>query len=132
MLDTVWTEALSVGEEALDQEHKYLFDLLAAARKAAADRNVGQVLSIFHEVTDYVDVHFGHEEEVMKGIGYPDLEEHKAEHAKLAQKAYYVINSLRHSDTLARSGEFIDFMRDWLTSHIQVSDQKYGAFLRSR
>jgi hemerythrin len=132
MTDGAWTDDMSVGVDQIDEEHKYLFFLLSSALRAIAERNIGAVLTIFHDLTDYIDVHFGHEEEVMKAMGYPERDAHCTEHAALAHKAYCVINSLRLGDTLDRGTEFTDFLKDWLTNHIMVSDMKYGAYLRSQ
>ena len=127
-----WSDNMSVGVDQIDEEHKYLFSLMESASRAISEGNTGSVLTIFHELTDYIDVHFGHEEEVMRAMGYPDLDDHRSEHAKLAQKAFSVINNLRMKDTITRGSEFTTFLGDWLTNHIMVSDMKYGEYLRSQ
>ena len=132
MTDVSWTDDMTVGVDKIDEEHKYLFLLLETAQRAIFERQIGTVLTIFHELTDYIDVHFGHEEEVMKAMAYPDLEAHCLEHAALAHKAYFVINNLRHGDALNRGSEFTDFLTSWLKDHIMVTDRKYGDYLRSQ
>ena len=64
----------------------------------------------------------------MAAVNYPELEEHKAEHAKLKEEALNFQSRITESFPDG-ARELYHFLRNWLLNHIQDSDKKYGPYL---
>lgn len=123
-----WTDALSVGVDAIDAQHRVLVGLVnemhEAIQRHAGDQVVGGVLN---RLGEYTRIHFATEESLMRMQGYPDLEAHKQEHVELLER----LNDLRErfdSGNAELSVELMDLLRFWLTRHMMESDQRYARF----
>lgn len=127
-----WSPSLSVGIEEIDGQHMQLVDLIndlhaALSNGEAKDRLEG----ILKELRNYTVFHFGHEEKLMKGYDYPNIEDHLREHKKFVTTVVDFDKNFR-SGKAALTMEIMNFLRDWLIHHIQGTDQKYGPFFNSR
>ena len=124
-----WSDEISVGVESIDNQHKKLVSMINALHNAIADGKDIEVLEeIFNGLFDYTDKHFSYEEELSKKHGYPDVEDHKEEHAEL------IYQVARHKSMLGSGGLFrgellVDFLQFWLINHIKTSDMKFASFL---
>lgn len=124
---------MSVGVEALDTDHKMLFGLINQLADAIAKGEAEPILaSIINGLVDYTEYHFGREEAMMRACGYAALEGHIVSH-------YHIIEALQHlRDAYAggfRDGiehRLLDFMRNWITSHILGEDMKYASVMKGR
>ena len=87
---------------------------------------VGKVLD---DLVRYTKFHFAREEEFFAKTGYPAVE-HKKEHAELVKQAE-ALQSRYKSGEVALSIEALDFLKDWLTIHIQGTDKKYSSNLNA-
>ena len=83
---TKWDRSFSVGVKEIDEEHKKLLGLIEALYqiKDRDDREfVGRVLAT---LIDYINVHFYHEEQLLKNVGYTKYEEHHRQHVAFTKK----------------------------------------------
>lgn len=120
-----WTDAYSVGVDALDADHKSLIDIINRVDEAQkARRSISWAVG---ELSDYARHHFSREEEMMKAAGYADLDEHKKRHREFLDWLRSVQVSLRMvPDAQFHLGADVrDFLGRWLTEHILVEDMKY-------
>ena len=124
-----WSNMLSTGVSEQDTQHKKLIDLinqLNDAMQAGKGNDVmGKVLA---ELVNYTVFHFGYEEKLMALHKYEDSPAHKAEHAKFVQTAGDLKKKF-DSGSAVISVEIMNFLRDWLTSHIMKTDKKLGQAL---
>ena len=127
-----WNDSLSVGIQEIDEQHKVLVDLLNEMNRAIINRQGTQVTgAILQRLAHYTKVHFAVEESLMRILGYPDYEAHKARHDTL-------IDQMNELQTKLASGkpsttfELMHFLKVWLTKHIQESDNEYSDFFFSR
>ncbi|MRR34242.1 bacteriohemerythrin [bacterium] len=127
-----WNEKLSVQVGQFDREHQELVNLinkLHDAMKAGQGKQV--VGDVLKALISYTKNHFAAEERLMKAHGYPAYENHKKEHNQLTltvldfQKGY-LDGSVPLSQTV------MNFLKDWLTGHIQGVDKEYGPFLNGK
>lgn len=127
-----WTDDLSVGIEEIDEQHKILVGLLNRLYQAIITRTDNSVMNeILHELTEYTVVHFAVEESLMRIFDYPDYEEHKHHHQELTQQVFELKNKVKSGKTSV-SMEVLNFLRHWLTNHIQMEDKRYSPFFLSR
>lgn len=124
-----WSNMFSTGVGEQDAQHKKLIDLinqLNDAMQAGRGNDVlGKVLS---ELVNYTVFHFGYEEKLMGQYGYEDTAAHKAEHAKFVQTAGDFKKKFDAGNAVI-SVELMNFLRDWLTTHIMKTDKKLGQAL---
>jgi hemerythrin len=125
-----WRDAYNTGVEQFDQEHHRVVELIDKMFVVLRDKSGKEVAEeACRELIDYTDYHFANEELAMAEANYPDLEEHKAEHAKLKKDAEKFLKQISESFPEG-TAEFYHFLRDWLINHIQDRDQKYGPYLK--
>ncbi|MDR3775065.1 MAG: bacteriohemerythrin [Terracidiphilus sp.] len=124
-----WSSRYSVGVKTIDGQHKVLFEILndlhGAMLKGQAQAMTGPLL---RKLVDYTRTHFTAEEAMMAGAKYPGLTEHRALHRDLIKQVEdYSTRYGRGEITL--NIHLLNFVRDWLTNHIQKVDHEYGPWL---
>jgi hemerythrin-like metal-binding protein len=124
-----WDERYSVGVMSIDGEHKVLFgilnDLYDAMKKGLAQSVTGPLL---HKLVDYTKRHFSSEEAKMAAAGFPGLAAHREKHRDLIKQVEQFTVRLERGDIML-SVDLFNFLRDWLSTHIQKTDKEYGPWL---
>lgn len=129
-----WDRNLETGDPDIDGQHRELFSridkLLAASRERRSREEVGQTLTF---LGDYVVEHFAAEERMMALADYPEVEAHRAEHARFVQEFGILYREFK---TEGPSTLFIirvgNRVTGWLREHIYRTDRSLVEYLRSR
>lgn len=120
-----WNEELSVDNPIIDEQHKELFRTINEFYTAIAEKkNKLATQKAIEEMENYIKTHFTSEEIIMKNAGYEGLNQHLNEHQFYIEK----VQDLREryeQGRLILSLEVTNFIKDWITNHIMVTDQKY-------
>ena len=126
-----WDDSLSVGVPEMDGEHQVLVSLYNdAARAFAAGCGVEDKRKLLSELDTYAFYHFGMEEALMRVCRYPRAKEHGGEHASFRRELAALKAELdAHPDEDTFEQHALDFVRTWISRHIQGSDKALGAFL---
>ena len=74
------SESLKIGHPQIDVEHTQLLVLLDRVADSLRSGNEVGCADIINELTRALENHIESEEEIMKGLGYPDLAEHRQAH----------------------------------------------------
>jgi hemerythrin len=128
-----WTQALSVGVDEIDDQHRELFRraerLLMGLRKGEPEE-IGGLIDFLHE---YAVTHFGAEEDLMRAARYPGYVRHKAEHDRFISDL--LVLSSEHDRKGA--GAFMavkanHWLVQWLKQHVSGTDAELGKFLARR
>jgi len=127
----VWSQNLSIGVEAMDEQHKRLLELLNQLHDSLETGDNHETLAgVLDGLAQYTQVHFSAEEELMSQHGYPDLPAHREQHQKLTAHLLWLTGRFRGGEAdLAR--EALRFVKRWLCIHIVGSDKQYGNFLKN-
>jgi hemerythrin len=127
-----WSPAFSVKVKKFDDQHKKLVDLVNQLHDAmkAGQGNV-MLGNVLQSLITYTATHFKEEEQVMQANGYPELAQHKAEHEKLVSKVLDLQKQFQAGAGVLTL-TVMSFLKDWLISHIQGVDKKYGVFLNAK
>jgi len=124
--DITWKDYYSVNNPQLDAEHKQIIGLIndfyAAMRQ---DRENHAAREVLERLIKYTLTHFEHEEEIQERAGYPDVEAHKAAHARLRRQT----TDLRDNLSLVTGSDVLYFLKQWWLNHIQGEDKKYSPYL---
>jgi hemerythrin-like metal-binding protein len=122
-------QSYSVGVSAIDSQHKVLFDIInelhAAMIKGQAQGLTGPLL---RKLLDYTRTHFTAEEAMLSTSRYPGLADHKIKHVGLLKQVEDYANRFDKGE-ITLNLHLLNFLRDWLTNHIQKVDKEYGPWL---
>jgi len=123
-----WSDELSVGIEEIDNQHKVLVDLINEMHTAIQERRGSEAVQhVLSKLADYTRIHFAVEESLMRLLGYPGYDEHKAKHEELIAHMVELQEKVASGKT-AISFELMHFLKLWLTKHIMESDKEYSSF----
>lgn len=125
-----WLPSYSVGIAAIDEQHRGLLSLINQLHQAMLDRLSKSVMgSILVQLEEYTQLHFAFEEALMTRYDYPGYQSHRKIHTEMRAK----VLALRDDHAQGRiviSLKVMEFLKEWLTSHILGVDQLYKDFLR--
>ena len=124
-----WKDQYSLGDEALDHEHKSLIGLINAVHEEIMISGDGgdqtRILGGLGKISASVSAHFALEERQMKAQGYRHLVPHKSDHEKLLDEISDIMEAVE-------DGLFEDFgerlskvLKDWFSIHFQTFDREY-------
>jgi hemerythrin-like metal-binding protein len=123
-----WTNKLSIGIPEIDDQHKKLVALVNQLHRAMTlKQGASQAGHILDELVDYTTTHFSFEEKLFNEHGYPEKDAHIETHRKLVTK----VQEFQHEFKNGKAGlslELMDFLADWLKSHIMKTDRAYTPF----
>ena len=122
-----WTERLSVGVTSIDDQHKKLVSLINQLHDGMLSGKGREILSsVLKGLIDYTTTHFKYEEDIFVRTGYPDAAAHKAAHADLVRQVKEIERKLDQAGPATLTIKTMNFLKDWLTSHIQGEDKRYS------
>lgn len=123
-----WSDALSVGIEEIDEQHKVLINLINQMHEAIHKRQgSGAVRIILSELIEYTRIHFSVEESLMRILNYSGYEEHHEQHQELLKHVVELQEKVASGKT-SISFELMHFLKTWLTRHILEEDMQYSGF----
>lgn len=130
-----FTDDYITGVHPIDTQHKQLFAIIKEANDLISEDllhdKYDKIMEILDRLQNYTREHFSDEEEYMKEIGYPKLEEQMRAHEAFIDKLVHIdVNELdaideNQQDYLIR---LIDFLLTWLSNHILKADKQIGKY----
>lgn len=79
-----WKEDYAIGHLGIDGEHRYFIELInRLSLILAAQSGKQEILDLLCLLESETEIHFQHEEEVLKLTGYPTVRDHAEAHRKL-------------------------------------------------
>jgi hemerythrin-like metal-binding protein len=124
-----WDDSLSVGIDAIDEHHRYLFDLINDLFEVVINKRGVREISRLIKATDaYAKVHFRTEEQMMRHYGYEDIHHQEQQHHAFEAKIHELFEEL-HVNPLIAQFDVLSYLRDWLIHHIRVEDAKLIALV---
>jgi hemerythrin-like metal-binding protein len=125
--DIQWIAEYSVGNKGMDEQHKVLFsminDFLQQDGRQAA-------ISIFQNLSSYIDLHFEAEENLLRQINYPETEDHINKHGELREK-FHLLEEKLDDYNIDVHHRIAMFLYNWLAKHILKSDMDYKSYALS-
>lgn len=126
-----WRPEYSVGHATLDSQHKRLLELCDKVSSFKCDRSKASLDSfhlILNDLACYATTHFETEEQVLRHVGYPKLQEQKKDHDEYGDKLVEFLFSAMSGETDKSS--LLDFLHKWWLNHILHSDMEYSDYLK--
>lgn len=136
----VWRDALSVGNDLIDADHRHLLSLINTVEDLlTTDRPRTDLLEAIDHLGNYTDFHFRREEQIMLRVQYAKYDDHKQAHGRLIeqlkQATQPILTPLEEvSPTTAGLPEetrdnVVELLRHWLVDHILKDDLKLKPLL---
>lgn len=120
-----WKHIYSVNNSKIDQEHKQLFDIAKEAFKTVDDKDrTNKIKTILVDLYDYMKTHFNDEEEYMKKVDYPELENHKLIHKQIIKELNKFVKKLPKVKAETFEKELAIIIELVLVQHIIQEDRR--------
>lgn len=126
----VWDNGFLVNFEVIDNQHKGLVDMTnELIRGCDGSKALQDVLFLktLRKAVEYAQVHFATEEKYMRQVSYPDFGVHKKEHEAFVSEVVKQLKAFEENRN--DPAVLVGFLKDWLLTHIAVSDKKYAPYL---
>ena len=127
------TQDLETGNALIDKEHRELLkavnDLLDACSKGEGRSSVQKTGSF---LSNYVKIHFSHEEQLQQKNDYPEYTPHKAFHDKYRKDLNSVVEKIPADEASISDLAALNNQIGILISHIRFEDKKLGKFLQGK
>lgn len=122
-----WEEKYSVGVKLIDDQHKHMFETINyLINILSSTPTKDQIDEIVTRLVEYKKYHFTTEEGYFNEFNYENKEEHIAKHKEFNANLEKLIAD-SNGDSIVLAFNLVDFLEDWLISHLMVEDQKYVA-----
>lgn len=122
-----WNKKLSTGNDLLDDQHRIIFSYLDELEAATGEHRTMLAVHVLSRLNSYTREHFTTEEALMKEAGFPDLEQHLAEHAVFRARIKSLLEqAIFHEVT----EDVVSTVRAWLVNHIHHADMQYVPYLK--
>ncbi|CAA7625194.1 bacteriohemerythrin [Magnetospirillum sp. SS-4] len=123
-----WRDEYAIGHSEIDQDHRSLMDALAVLSSGYCEADL--VDTQIKLLERYTIEHFAREEQLMRGIGYPDIDAHLALHDQFRDSVRRLRAQWAAGYTPELQAEIAAELSHWLEKHILAADHDYGAWLR--
>lgn len=119
-----WKKEYSVGDPAVDHEHRELIELVNQTAGAILEgSDAGRIDRAFGELLRAISAHFAHEERQMRAASYDELVSHKADHERLIDALRDIMDAA--PDAPDRSVQhLVQVLGDWFTGHFASHDAR--------
>ncbi len=131
MTDFEWKPEYALGHFQIDDEHRKLFRLankmLLISSARATDQDIRAAIKT---LSDYTKIHFRNEENLMKSINYPKLEEHRAAHERIIDQ---INRFMDIGSSPQRQVELLkETINNWISEHTTAQDLEVARFIANR
>jgi hemerythrin len=126
-----WEPTFALGIPQIDEQHKRLLAIANALFSGclSGDETArDHFLTSVKEIAAYIEYHIRVEECLLTRFKYPGIGQHIQEHQEF-------IKDFREGVKLLKEGEefvpdqFVNYLKDWILTHIAVKDKKYARFI---
>ena len=119
-----WRDDFSVGDPAIDHEHRELIELinqLYELMHSGVERE--RVVESLGEIYAQIAAHFALEERMMRDSTYPALREHKTDHESLLDQLRDIMDRVEDDGSYDEERMTRDLER-WFTEHFRTHDAR--------
>lgn len=120
----VWDDKYNLVKK-IDEQHKFLFEIINdLIREISSTPKEESVKAIIGKILEYKKVHFATEEKYFEEFNFEGAAEHKEEH-RLFGEEVEKISAAHAGDYIGLAFALVDFLENWLITHLMSTDQKY-------
>ena len=120
-----------VGNALLDAQHEVILSYMAKIRGYLQDGDTGRnAFELVYRLDTFCSLHFWDEEKMMEELEYPEIDEHKSEHA-LFLRHLEQLTGMFEELSCTQNLEELDTLRSWFLRHIKVCDGNYADYRKT-
>ncbi|HMN38397.1 MAG TPA: hemerythrin family protein [Hyphomicrobium sp.] len=124
MAPIAWKPQFSVGDPAVDHEHRELVDLVNVAAAAILDGQPdADVDRCLGDLLRAISAHFAHEERQMQRASYDQYPQHKSDHERLLDALRDIMDSAQQGDSNTAE-RLTAVLEAWFTDHFRTHDAR--------
>jgi hemerythrin len=128
-----WVEALSVGDAAIDAEHRFFIDLVnRLSAMVVQDASKIGINALLHRLIEHSREHFTNEEAILEAAGYPELAAHRDAHQALLGALEAVVQDFLAADSYDRWVAAALHIKTALVDHLLHQDMRFKSHLQER
>jgi len=126
-----WTQELSVGVAAIDEQHKELIRRMNVLFESIdANKAKEEVLKVLDFLEKYVINHFADEEKLQVRVQYPRYPEHRQMHQEFIKNIQKISNEIKNDGfTVITKTLIASTLVTWLITHISKQDKDIGKYV---
>lgn len=129
-----WKESYEIGVEKIDCQHRQLLVKLNEFFDACANQQgrekIEETLKFLKE---YTIEHFGSEEELMSTVHFPELDEHRKEHAAFVKTVLELEEAVQTKGvSVLTTIKLNRVLTDWLIGHISKCDKLIAEHMKQQ
>ncbi|TNC98394.1 MAG: hemerythrin-like metal-binding protein [Gallionellaceae bacterium] len=124
-MSLIWREQLSVGNNVIDSDHKYLIELINTAETSLNSKNRRDLMGALDNLGQYSRLHFDREEKIASAVGYTQMPHLSQSHQELLTHLDQIrgeIDAMGQDWSTETVEHFTKFLRDWLINHVIKED----------
>jgi hemerythrin len=127
-----WSDQYLIGNDLIDAEHTELFRLINDFHTQwQQGREQQSIVRVLNQLVVYTEMHFRHEETIMRDAGFAQLDEHMVWHEAMVDTIFELQKSYEEG-SLRLEMETMKFVKAWLLEHILKNDYRFRDFLAHR
>lgn len=129
-LSIEWDSNWNSGNAHIDTQHKNLLSLAVEINDLMYSNGSNKDLAnLINTLINQTQIHFADEEQLLKEVGYPDLNKHKATHLSLIDRALKLKDD--YEQKKVKASFIISFLiDDVLMNHMLIEDIKFFSYFR--
>jgi hemerythrin len=128
-----WSDSMSIGMPMFDAEHMQLVSIMNELYESLLSGSAPVILdNVLDGLADYGENHLRHEEAVFAQTRYPHAEWHTKQHDVFRKRIQDLRQATETSSGKALALETLNFLKNWLVSHIDKSDREYATFFAAK
>ncbi len=131
-----WKDRYALGIPEIDRQHGKLFEIGTKVYDLAllndSYDHYDEIMGVLQELLDYTEYHFNYEEELMKTHNYDGIEQQHKDHSFYVLKIKSISSKDIDENQQKTTIEIVDFLSDWISSHILLSDRNYATFFKEK
>ena len=132
-----WKESYCLNIDEIDIQHKRLLKIGDEVYDIAilddAYDHYDEIMIVIDKLLEYIEYHFNYEENMLKEYNYEELHNQEEEHSFYIHKVKLIASREDIDDNQRKTIlEILDFLAQWITNHIMVSDRKYAIYLKEK
>ena len=124
-----WREQLSVGNDVIDSDHKYLIGIINMAEQSLGIMNRELLMSAINNLSQYSKKHFAAEEKIARAVGFTNVSRLHQSHEALLEKLEQIKLELGKEWSPGSVDHFTALLREWLINHVIKEDLQMKPFL---
>jgi hemerythrin len=125
-----WRDQLSVGNDLIDSDHKYLIEVINQAELGLVAKNLTEVFTALDCLSRYSKTHFAREEAIARAVNYPKADQLNGSHELLLTKLDQAKLDMGATWEDAAGAMLGVFLREWLINHVIREDMLMKPYLK--